>query len=150
MKDAGRRRPHPRAARPALTAALAGLVASGCMQSGGDATLVERFQAELDAAWEQAQDTGENFPGATAAFILPDGRVFGFATGLSDIDDGIPMTKDLRMPSGSIGRPTSRRWRCNLKKTASWTWTNPCPLGWGTRTGSRACPITPTSPCGTF
>ena len=68
------------------------------------AALVERFQAELDAAWTQAQGTDENFPGATAAFILPDGRVFGFATGESDVDDDIPMTPDLRMGSGSIGK----------------------------------------------
>ena len=66
--------------------------------------LVETFQAELDAAWAQAQETDENFPGATAAFILPDGRVFGFATGLSDVDDEIPMTPDMRMGSGSIGK----------------------------------------------
>ena len=68
------------------------------------AALVEAFQAELDAAWAQAQETDENFPGATAAFILPDGRVFGFATGLSDVDDEIPMTPDMRMGSGSIGK----------------------------------------------
>ena len=30
------------------------------------AALVDRFQAELDAAWTQAQDTDENSPGATA------------------------------------------------------------------------------------
>ncbi|MDE2945282.1 MAG: serine hydrolase [Gemmatimonadota bacterium] len=68
------------------------------------AALVEAFQAELDAAWAQARETDENFPGATAAFILPDGRVFGFATGLSDVDDDVPMTPDLRMGSGSIGK----------------------------------------------
>ena len=68
------------------------------------AALAERFQAELDAAWAQAQDTDENFPGATAAFILPDGSVQAFATGESDVDDDIPMTPDLRMPSGSIGK----------------------------------------------
>ena len=68
------------------------------------AALVDRFQAELDAAWAQAQDTDENFPGATAAFILPDGSVFGFATGESDVDDDIPMTPDLLMGSGSVGK----------------------------------------------
>ncbi len=67
-------------------------------------TLIGRFQAALDASWAQAQDTDENFPGATAAFILPDGRAFGFATGKSDVDDDIPMTRDLLMPSGSIGK----------------------------------------------
>ncbi len=66
--------------------------------------LVTRFQEALDAAWQQAQETDENFPGATAAFLLPDGQVFAFATGASDTDDGIPMTPDLRMPSGSIGK----------------------------------------------
>lgn len=68
------------------------------------AMLVESFRAELEAAWAQAQETGENFPAATAAFILPDGRVFGFATGESDVDDDIPMTPDRRMGSGSIGK----------------------------------------------
>ena len=53
------------------------------------AALVERFQAELDAAWTRAQETDEHFPGATAAFILPDGRVFGFATGHSDVDEAV-------------------------------------------------------------
>ncbi len=66
--------------------------------------LAERFQAALDEAWAQAQDTDENFPGATAAFILPDASVFSFATGASDIDDDIPMTAGMLMPSGSIGK----------------------------------------------
>ena len=109
-----------RAARLHL-AGLGVLVASACgpaADSTGDeaaesrpslspqaaVALIERFQAELDAAWAQAQDTDENFPGATAAFILPDGSVYGFATGESDVDDDIPMTPDLRMPSGSIGK----------------------------------------------
>lgn len=102
-------------------AGLAILVAAACGpagdSSGSEATesqpslspqaaaaLVERFQGELDAAWAQAQDTDENFPGATAAFILPDGSVYGFATGESDMDDDVPMMPDLRMPSGSIGK----------------------------------------------
>ena len=68
------------------------------------AALVSEFQATLDAAYEAAKETEENFPGATAAFILPDGRVFGISTGFSDVDDEVPMTKDLRMPSGSIGK----------------------------------------------
>ncbi|MCZ0935576.1 MAG: serine hydrolase [Gemmatimonadetes bacterium] len=79
-------------------------VAEPSLAPEATAALVEAFQAELDAAWAQAQETDENFPGATAAFILPDGRVFGFATGLSDVDDEIPMTPDLRMGSGSIGK----------------------------------------------
>ena len=84
--------------------AAAGAEAEPSLSPQATAALVEAFQAELDAAWAQAQETDENFPGATAAFILPDGRVFGFATGLSDVDDEIPMTPDLRMGSGSIGK----------------------------------------------
>ena len=84
--------------------AAAGAEAEPSLSPQATAALVEAFQAELDAAWAQAQETDENFPGATAAFILPDGRVFGFATGLSDVDDEIPMTPDMRMGSGSIGK----------------------------------------------
>ena len=84
--------------------AAAGAEAEPSLSPEATAALLEAFQAELDAAWAQAQETDENFPGATAAFILPDGRVFGFATGLSDVDDEIPMTPDLRMGSGSIGK----------------------------------------------
>ena len=84
--------------------AAAGSEAESSLSPQATAALVEAFQAELDAAWAQARETDENFPGATAAFILPDGRVFGFATGLSDVDDEIPMTPDMRMGSGSIGK----------------------------------------------
>ncbi len=92
--------------RPTLLVCTASFALSSCAPSAPEATaaLVERFQAELDAAWAQAQNTDENFPGATAAFILPDGSVYGFATGESDMDDDILMTPDLRMGSGSIGK----------------------------------------------
>jgi D-alanyl-D-alanine carboxypeptidase len=66
--------------------------------------LTARFQAELDRIHDEAQSTDARFPGATAAFILPGGRVFGCATGYSDAELGIPMTADMRMPSGSIGK----------------------------------------------
>jgi len=69
-----------------------------------EARLVERFQTTLDSLWSAAQQTDEVFPGATAAFILPDSRIHAFATGYSDIDDRVKMTPDMRMPSGSIGK----------------------------------------------
>jgi D-alanyl-D-alanine carboxypeptidase len=68
------------------------------------ADLGARFQAELDRIHAEAGSTDAALPGATAAFILPDGRVFGCATGYSDVELGIPMTPDMRMPSGSIGK----------------------------------------------
>jgi D-alanyl-D-alanine carboxypeptidase len=66
--------------------------------------IAKQFQAELHSLYQQAQTTEENFPGATAAFILPDSRVYAFATGYSDISQQTPMTTELRMPSGSIGK----------------------------------------------
>jgi len=68
------------------------------------AALAARFQATLDSLWSAAEKTDEVFPGATAAFILPDGHVFGFATGYSDVDGRREMEPDMLMPSGSIGK----------------------------------------------
>ena len=77
------------------------------------AALVEAFQAKLDALHQAAQSSDENFPGATAAFVLPDGSVHAFATGFSEHGDGgdgggdgegVAMHQDMRMPSGSIGK----------------------------------------------
>ena len=64
----------------------------------------KEFQQKLDRLYDAAKATDENFPGATAAFIMPDGRIFSFATGFSDVARNIPMHQDLRMPSGSIGK----------------------------------------------
>jgi len=68
------------------------------------AQLGARFQETLDRIHHEAQATEAHFPGATAAFILPDGRVFGCASGYSDVELGIPLTAEMRMPSGSIGK----------------------------------------------
>lgn len=61
--------------------------------------LVNRFQAKLDALRDE-----HPFPGATAAFVLPDGEYYGFATGLADREDNTPMTPYTRMLSGSVGK----------------------------------------------
>jgi D-alanyl-D-alanine carboxypeptidase len=68
------------------------------------ALLKQGIQSELDACYRAAQKTDELFPGATAAVALPDGRILGFATGLADLEKKIAMTKDVRMPAGSIGK----------------------------------------------
>ncbi|HDQ00799.1 MAG TPA: class A beta-lactamase-related serine hydrolase [bacterium] len=44
------------------------------------------------------------FPGATAAYILPDGTVETVATGLADVELNIPMTPQSRMLAASIGK----------------------------------------------
>jgi len=61
--------------------------------------LKAQFQAALDTL--QAQ---YGFPGATAAYILPDGTVDVVATGLADVELKIPMTPQSRMLAASIGK----------------------------------------------
>ena len=58
-----------------------------------------RFQSELETLHDQYQ-----FPGATAAYILPDGTVEVVATGLADVELKIPMTPQSRMLAASIGK----------------------------------------------
>ncbi|MCK4311432.1 MAG: beta-lactamase family protein [Candidatus Cloacimonetes bacterium] len=62
-------------------------------------TLKARFQSELDTLHDQYQ-----FPGATAAYILPDGTVEVVATGLADVELDIRMTPQSRMLAASIGK----------------------------------------------
>ncbi|NOY59551.1 MAG: beta-lactamase family protein, partial [Calditrichaeota bacterium] len=57
------------------------------------------FQSELEKLHDQYK-----FPGATAAYILPDGTVEVFATGLADMELKIPMTPQSRMLAASIGK----------------------------------------------
>ena len=63
------------------------------------AAITAKFQSELEALHVQYK-----FPGATAAYILPDGTVNVAAVGLSDIELGIPMTPQSRMNAASIGK----------------------------------------------
>jgi D-alanyl-D-alanine carboxypeptidase len=65
----------------------------------GPLPLSERFQAELDAL-----DAELDIPGATAAYVLPDGTTGVAATGLSDVENEQPMTVDSRMLAASIGK----------------------------------------------
>ena len=62
-------------------------------------TLQQQFENELEALRRQYQ-----FPGATAAFILPDGTVGAAAVGLADVENEIPMQPDSRMLAASIGK----------------------------------------------
>jgi D-alanyl-D-alanine carboxypeptidase len=62
-------------------------------------TLEARFQGELDRLCQLYR-----FPGATAAFILPDGQQGGFATGYADREQSIPMRPDSLQLAGSVGK----------------------------------------------
>jgi len=61
--------------------------------------LTKKFQSTLDGLQRQY-----GFPGATAAYVLPDGTAGVAATGVADIEAGTPMTVKSRMLSASIGK----------------------------------------------
>ena len=62
-------------------------------------TLDEQFQAELTKLQKHY-----HFPGATAAYILPDGTTGIFTVGMSDLELKIPMKPNSRMLAASIGK----------------------------------------------
>lgn len=65
------------------------------------------LRAQPDDAFQNALErlrTDHEFPGATAAYVLPDGRVCAFATGLDDVELKVPMRPESRMLAGSIGK----------------------------------------------
>lgn len=61
--------------------------------------VAKQFQDTLDSFQREYK-----FPGATAAYVLPDGRVGTVATGLSDVRTSAPMTCESRMLAASIGK----------------------------------------------
>jgi len=63
------------------------------------ADLAGEFQLTLDAMQKQYR-----FPGATAAYVLPDGTVGVAATGIADIEAVTPMTVKSRMLAASTGK----------------------------------------------
>ncbi len=90
---AGLRRALPGACALLLLAHAAG---AACMNP---AQLEGALHAELERARAQL-----NFPGATAAFVMPDGRTGSAAAGLADLELRLPMRPGSRMPAGSIGK----------------------------------------------
>lgn len=61
--------------------------------------LTQAIQTVLDEAQHQY-----GFPGATAAYVLPDGTVGVVATGMADRETATPMTVRSRMLAASIGK----------------------------------------------
>jgi D-alanyl-D-alanine carboxypeptidase len=88
--------------RSALATALiaaATFVAAAPAVAGDDEKLKANFQAALDSLHSQY-----GFPGATAAYVLPDGAVGTVATGYADVEAKTPMTANSRMLAASIGK----------------------------------------------
>ena len=74
-----------------------------------DEDLTARLANTLDAFGDRYA-----FPGATAAIVLPDGRVVAAATGLADVENGRAMRPDTPMLAASIGKGAVRRIRTSL------------------------------------
>ena len=73
-------------------------LSSVCYQVDPD-KFSQKFQTHLDSI-----ANGNEFGGMTIGIALPDGEILGFAVGLSNIENGIPMTPDHRMLGGSTGK----------------------------------------------
>ncbi|OPX25507.1 MAG: hypothetical protein B1H05_03650, partial [Candidatus Cloacimonas sp. 4484_140] len=85
-----------------ISLSLVGLVMAisiGCQKPTNQLTLKARFQSELETLHDQYK-----FPGATAAYILPDGTVEVVAIGIDDVESKIPMKPQSRMLTASIGK----------------------------------------------
>jgi len=61
------------------------------------------LSAQLAATLEEFQERYD-FPGATAAVVLPDGSLATASSGFADIEAGRPMTDTTRMLAASIGK----------------------------------------------
>lgn len=72
---------------------------SADIKATGNQPLEQQFQSELEALHEKYK-----FPGATAAYVLPDGTVGVAAVGLADVEAKTPMARDSRMLAASIGK----------------------------------------------
>lgn len=63
------------------------------------ARTIRAVQSKLDEARAALK-----FPGATAAFVLPDGRFASASTGLADLGASKPLAPTDKMPAGSVGK----------------------------------------------
>src|SRR5690349_12646586 len=90
-------------ALPSIVACLAALLALCATASRAaevdDPGLRENIQRFVAAAQERS-----GAPGLTAAVALPNGEVWEFAAGFSDVEAGLRMRPDDRLAAGSIGK----------------------------------------------
>ncbi|HEX6973380.1 MAG TPA: serine hydrolase domain-containing protein [Vicinamibacterales bacterium] len=83
----------------AIACGLASLHAQQAPVTAPRASLQQRLQAKFEELHKAA-----NFPGGTAAFAMPDGRVIAIAVGVSDRTAGTPMKPSDRLLLGSVGK----------------------------------------------
>jgi D-alanyl-D-alanine carboxypeptidase len=85
----------------AVRTAAQGVGGSEAAQQGDErlARTIRAVQSKLDEA-----RAASKFPGATAAFVLPDGRFASASTGLADLGASKLLAPTDRMPAGSVGK----------------------------------------------
>lgn len=83
----------------AVVAATPGADAPGPPDGADLAAVREKVLAKLDELRQQA-----TFPGASAGVVLADGRSFGVATGLADVEAKTPLKPTDRLLAGSVGK----------------------------------------------
>ena len=101
-----------------LAAALILLIQPGQAAEPGPAAfadLAKALQLRLDGMREEL-----GFPGATAAVLLADGRMIKLATGMADVEKGIAMTPDHRIPGGSTGKTYAAAVALVLEREGVW------------------------------
>jgi D-alanyl-D-alanine carboxypeptidase len=83
----------------AMAATALALALPGPVAADVSAGLATRLADTLDALRGR-----HGFPGATAAVVLPNGKIATAATGLADVEGGRAMTPETRMLAASIGK----------------------------------------------
>ncbi len=97
-------RPQMRAYRAAILAFVAmPVLLVGCLESHHRSASPPEVCSKLNQIVQEVYDSYE-FPGATAALALPDGKVCATAVGYADPDSNIEMNVESRMLSASIGK----------------------------------------------
>jgi D-alanyl-D-alanine carboxypeptidase len=81
----------------------AGIAGFSQARSAVSAIQVDRLKSELQQKLNELHAAGQ-FPGATAGVTLADGRSFGLAVGLSNVEAGRPMQPSDLMLQGSVGK----------------------------------------------
>src|SRR5262245_23335669 len=84
-----------------LVTVATGLAAQNVREIGDEqfSHIKSAFQQHLDQALQKS-----GLPGATAAFILPDGRQASFASGVRDLKTRVPMQPTDPMFAASVGK----------------------------------------------
>jgi len=93
--------------RPAVAASVDPVAPAAASVSAAPTTVTPVHVVDLELALRaqlERERARLEFPGATAAYVLPDGRSGSVAVGFGDAELRLPMRPDSRMPAGSIGK----------------------------------------------